>query len=452
MLEFICNFAIMDMKRYKTVTIVSVFAVFLLQTIWLCNSFSFAVDRMTDRVNAFFLKCLFEEIDGRITYLPQGQYIEGSSDPNPKYDNYEYINDGIYRITHKDVNMKLLGKIVNSHVRQSNLPTIFTIYTVKNTQKKVVYKTIENNSWKLGTVKSEVIPIRKNHIIGIQIEFANPFLLFFQDLGVLVIICLVLSLLGFWGILKQFNIIRVQKEIAKIKQDFTYSMIHDIKTPLSTMRMGLTVLDNEKIANDPAKRSIYLQMISGENQHAYSLINRILMINKMESRKLELEKVQVNLVNQLHDIEKNFKVHRHKNISFENDIKCSFAYADEEYLKEVFYNLIDNSIKYSKGDDVTIRISSQKVDKGVSIRVRDNGIGISKADQKVIFDKYERASAGKRTLEKGAAPGFGLGLSFVFLVIDAHHGTIVVDSKQNEYSEFSIFLPDQDENSGGAMS
>lgn len=450
MLEFICNFVTMDMKKYKTVTIVAIFAVFLLQIIWLCNSFSIAVDKMTDRVNAFFLKCLFEETDGRITYLPQGQYIEGSSDPNPKYDNYEYINDGIYRIIHKDVNVKSLGKIIHSHIRQSNLPTIFTIYKVKNTQKKVVYKTQENISWKLGTVKSEVIPTRKNHAIGIQIEFANPFLLFFQELGILVFISLVLSLLGFWGILKQFDIIRIQQETAKIKQDFTYSMIHDIKTPLSTMRMGIIVLNDEKIANNPAKRSIYLQMISGENQHAYSLINKILTINKMESRKLELKKEQVNLVNQLHDIEKNFKVNRRKNIFFENDIKCPFVYADEEYLKEVFYNLIDNSMKYSDGD-VTIRISSQKVDKGVLIRVRDNGIGISKANQKVIFDKYERASASKRTFKKNGAPGFGLGLTFVFLVIDAHHGTVAVDSKLKEYSEFSIFLPDQDENSGGAM-
>ena len=99
--------------------------------------------------------------------------------------------------------------------------------------------------------------------------------------------------------------------------------------------------------------------------------------------------------------------------------------------------------------DVTIRISTDKVDKGVSIRVRDNGIGISKADQKVIFDKYERASAAKRTFKKKGAPGFELGLTYVFQVIDAHEGMIGVESELGKYTEFSIFLPDQKTSSGG---
>ena len=142
------------------------------------------------------------------------------------------------------------------------------------------------------------------------------------------------------------------------------------------------------------------------------------------------------------------KVNRLKNVSFENHINCQYAFADEEYLKEIFYNLIDNSIKYSDGD-VTIRISTDKVDKGVSIRVRDNGIGISKADQKVIFDKYERASAAKRTFKKKGTPGFGLGLTYVFQVIDAHEGMIGVESELGKYTEFSIFLPDQKTSSGG---
>ena len=221
-------------------------------------------------------------------------------------------------------------------------------------------------------------------------------------------------------------------------------MIHDIKTPLSTIRLGLGALDHEKIVNDPEKRAKYLQVISTETQHAYSLINRILTISKSQAGKLELKKVQVDMTSMLSKMEENFKVNRLKNVSFENYINCQYAFADEEYLKEIFYNLIDNSIKYSDGD-VTIRISTDKVDKGVSIRVKDNGIGISKADQKVIFDKYERASAAKRTFKKKGAPGFGLGLTYVFQVIDAHEGMIGVESELGKYTEFSIFLPDQKE-------
>ena len=248
-------------------------------------------------------------------------------------------------------------------------------------------------------------------------------------------------------IFKQVGIIRWQQNNAKMKKIMTYSMIHDIKTPLSTIRLGLGALDHERIANDSEKRTKYLQVISTETQHAYSLINRILTISKSQAGKLELKKVQVNMTSMLSKMEENFRVNRLKNVSFENHINCQYAFADEEYLKEIFYNLIDNSIKYSDGD-VTIRISTDKVDKGVSIRVRDNGIGISKADQKVIFDKYERASAAKRTFKKKGAPGFGLGLTYVFQVIDAHEGMIGVESELGKYTEFSIFLPDQKTNSG----
>lgn len=232
-----------------------------------------------------------------------------------------------------------------------------------------------------------------------------------------------------------------------MKKLMTYSMIHDIKTPLSTIRLGLGALDREWIANDPKTRTKYLQIISIETQHAYSLINRILTISKSQAGKLELKKVQVDITSLLSKMEENFTIGQQKNISFQNHINWQYAFADEEYLKEVFYNLIDNSIKYSDGD-VVISFSTEKVDKGVAIRVRDNGIGISKADQKVIFDKYERASATKRTFKKGGAPGFGLGLTYVFQVIDAHGGMVGVESELGKYTEFSIFLPDY---SGGAM-
>lgn len=423
-------------KKYLIISIIGLSTAFALQVLWLVNSLQFTTDKIRTDISVRLETALFEEAEKRACSSLQSIPI---SPVNSNQPDITYFETELCRRTHSNISLSDLKKILSK-----DSLTDFTIIVMRKGQKQY-YKERLNT---LFTIKSKVIYTKTDRSESIQLELTNPYTVFFEKLGLLIFATFLMLLAIFFCIYKQVDIIRVQQEIAKIKQDFTYSMIHDIKTPLSTMRMGLITLENEKIANNPAKRSIYLQIISGENQHAYSLINKILTINKMESRKLELKKEQVNLVSQLHDIEKNFKMNRHKNIFFENDIKCPFVYADEEYLKEVFYNLIDNSIKYSDGD-VTIRISSQKVDRGVSIRVRDNGIGISKADQKVIFDKYERASASKRTFKKSGAPGFGLGLTFVFLVIDAHHGIIAVDSKLNEYSEFSIFLPDQDEISGG---
>lgn len=110
--------------------------------------------------------------------------------------------------------------------------------------------------------------------------------------------------------------------------------------------------------------------------------------------------------------------------------------------------MIDNSVKYSD-KAVTIRVSSERVNKGVVIRFWDNGFGIKKDDQKIIFDKFERASASNRMIKKGGASGFGMGLTYVFQVIDAHHGMVTVDSELGKYTEFTIFLPDQNASNGG---
>ena len=432
----------MKVDGYKNITIATIFAVFLLQTIWLYNSFSVAVNKLTADVNAFFIQCLFKELDGRFANIPPDAQIQGSNNPNPKYDNYEYINNGIFNLCHKDVNFHQLTKILSRNIKQTNMPNTYILYKVTNKKKSIVYK----NSFyttKIGAIKSEIIPTRIDGSQGIQIEFANPISLYFHELGLLIFISFILCILAFTCIMKQVAIIRTQQKNARIQKDFSYAMIHDMKTPLSTISMGINTLTVPSVGENKKLRTKYLTVIRNENKHLYQLINRILTISKFESGKLILNKTIINLEQLLNNIEGNFEVNSQKNITFKNIINESLVFADEEYLNEVFYNLIDNSIKYSKST-VYIEITSYRVENGVNIRVKDNGIGISKEDQQIIFDKFERASASKRTFTKGGASGFGLGLNYVLHVLEAHHGMVTVDSELGKYTEFTIFLPDQD--------
>lgn len=149
-----------------------------------------------------------------------------------------------------------------------------------------------------------------------------------------------------------------------------------MKTPLSTISMGINTLTVPSVGENKKLRTKYLTVIRNENKHLYQLINRILTISKFESGKLILNKTIINLEQLLNNIEGNFEVNSQKNITFKNIINESLVFADEEYLNEVFYNLIDNSIKYSKST-VYIEITSYRVENGVNIRVKDNGMGIS---------------------------------------------------------------------------
>ena len=418
-------------NKYVITAIVGLSAAFMMQMLWIVGGFQYTISKIKSDVNEKLEQALFTEAEQRACLYLKSIAVSPSNSDKP---DITYFETELNKETKSNISLPKLKAILDK-----SLPSDYSIILYNNGKEH--YYGGDNRAIQLS-VKSSVFYTRTDQSQAIQIELTNPYSIFFEELGLLALASFLMLIITLLCIFKQVGIIRWQQNNAKMKKIMTYSMIHDIKTPLSTIRLGLGALDHEKIVNDPEKRTKYLQVISTETQHAYSLINRILTISKSQAGKLELKKVQVDMTSMLSKMEENFRVNRLKNVSFENHINCQYAFADEEYLKEIFYNLIDNSIKYSDGD-VTIRISTDKVDKGVSIRVRDNGIGISKADQKVIFDKYERASAAKRTFKKKGAPGFGLGLTYVFQVIDAHEGMIGVESELGRYTEFSIFLPDQ---------
>ena len=420
-------------NKYVITAIVGLSAAFMMQMLWIVSGFQYTISKIKADVDEKLEQALFNEAEQRACLYLKNIAV---SPPNSDKPDITYFETELNKETKSNISLPKLKAILDK-----SLPSDYSIILYNNGKEH--YYGGDNRAIQLS-VKSAVFYTRTDQSQAIQIELTNPYSIFFEELGLLALASFLMLTITLLCIFKQVGIIRWQQNNAKMKKIMTYSMIHDIKTPLSTIRLGLGALDHERIANDSEKRTKYLQVISTETQHAYSLINRILTISKSQAGKLELKKVQVDMTSMLSKMEENFKVNRLKNVSFENHINCQYAFADEEYLKEIFYNLIDNSIKYSDGD-VTIRISTDKVDKGVSIRVRDNGIGISKADQKVIFDKYERASAAKRTFKKKGAPGFGLGLTYVFQVIDAHEGMIGVESELGKYTEFSIFLPDQKE-------
>ena len=418
-------------NKYVITAIVGLSAAFMMQMLWIVGGFQYTISKIKSDVNEKLEQALFTEAEQRACLYLKSIAVSPSNSDKP---DITYFETELNKETKSNISLPKLKAILDK-----SLPSDYSIILYNNGKEH--YYGGDNRAIQLS-VKSAVFYTRTDQSQAIQIELTNPYSIFFEELGLLALASFLMLTITLLCIFKQVGIIRWQQNNAKMKKIMTYSMIHDIKTPLSTIRLGLGALDHERIANDSEKRTKYLQVISTETQHAYSLINRILTISKSQAGKLELKKVQVDMTSMLSKMEENFKVNRLKNVSFENHINCQYAFADEEYLKEIFYNLIDNSIKYSDGD-ITIRISTDKVDKGVSIRVRDNGIGISKADQKVIFDKYERASAAKRTFKKKGAPGFGLGLTYVFQVIDAHEGMIGVESELGRYTEFSIFLPDQ---------
>ena len=228
-------------------------------------------------------------------------------------------------------------------------------------------------------------------------------------------------------------------KISQIREDFSYAMVHDMKTPLSTIMMVQDMLKSGRLEGKPEIKNKYMNIAESETDHLFALTNKILTISKLENHKLEMNKTEVELTPIIEKLTEKFKAKAQKPVNFIISLQAKTAYADNDYLGEVISNLIDNAIKYSK-ESVEINITAEESERYTILKVRDNGLGISEADQRIIFQKYERAAAAKRSRKNGAS-GFGLGLNFVDQVIKAHEGRIFVNSTEGEFTEFTIYLP-----------
>ena len=249
----------------------------------------------------------------------------------------------------------------------------------------------------------------------------------------------IVLLFTFFCIFVQWIIGRKQKRLGQFREDFTYSMIHDMKSPLQSILMGSQIMASGRLPEGSEKAVRICAAMADECDHLLTLSNRVVTLTQMERGELELHKTAVVLRPLLDDLSGKFRLKAPKPVAFEVDCPSDFrVMADAFCLREVLSNLIDNAIKYSR-EEVSIRLSAESgADGGVVIRVRDNGIGIPPREQQRIFGKFERVASGSRAT---GASGFGLGLNFVWQVVRAHGGRVEVRSDGHSFSEFAVVLP-----------
>ncbi len=230
-----------------------------------------------------------------------------------------------------------------------------------------------------------------------------------------------------------------QKKISKIKNDFINNMTHEFKTPISTISLASQMLKDQTLKTTPENINRYSTMISDESTRLSFQVEKILQMAVFDEvdMKLKLKTLQLNDI-----IEKqvpNFRI---------NIEKCNGAIfthlaadlreiqADEVHISNIIANLLDNALKYSK-EIPEITITTKNKNGSILLSIADNGIGIAKEDQKMIFERFYRVHTGNVHNIKG----FGLGLSYVKKVIEAHKGTIEVESVLNKGSKFTITMP-----------
>jgi two-component system phosphate regulon sensor histidine kinase PhoR len=230
-----------------------------------------------------------------------------------------------------------------------------------------------------------------------------------------------------------------QKKLSEIKNDFINNMTHEFKTPLATISLAVDALKNEKVVNDKEKTSYFTGIIKEENKRMNKQVETILQAALLEKQEVQLnlkklsahELIKAALNNITLQIEE-----KGGRLEVNKTAEKDLIMADEVHFTNLINNLLDNAVKYSNEKPV-VKLSTQNTGKQIRIKIEDNGIGMNKETLNRIFEKFYRAHTGNVHNVKG----FGLGLSYVKTMVDAHKGTIKAESTLGKGSSFIVSIP-----------
>ncbi len=232
-----------------------------------------------------------------------------------------------------------------------------------------------------------------------------------------------------------------QKKLGEIKNDFINNMTHEFKTPIATISLAVDAMRNEKVINDRDKLGYFSSIIKEENQRMNRQVETILKASQLERQEVDLNLKPVNAHEIIQDVVDNFVLQlEDKNGKVELQLNASndLINADEVHFSNLVNNLVDNAVKYAK-DNIppAIKLSTSSNAKNFTMRIEDNGIGMNRDTVKRIFERFYRAHTGNVHNVKG----FGLGLSYVKTMVEAHDGDIKAESTLGKGSIFTVDLP-----------
>jgi two-component system, OmpR family, phosphate regulon sensor histidine kinase PhoR len=273
----------------------------------------------------------------------------------------------------------------------------------------------------------------------LMVSFPQKKLFLISDLvgiALLAFLFTAIIIVSYYSALNQLN---KQRHISQIKTDFINNMTHEFKTPIATINLALDAIKNPKIIDDKEKVFRYLQMIKDENKRMHAQVENVLRISKLEKKELEIKKD----ISNIHDIVEEALEHvsliledRQGKISVNLKATKTSVLLNDVHFTNVLVNILENAIKYSP-DNPKIELTSENIKDFIVIKIKDNGLGISKVSQKKIFDKFYREHTGDIHNVKG----HGLGLAYVKRIVDDHNGQVMVESEKGKGSTFIIKLP-----------
>ena len=437
--SFLITFAgSMHKNKYKYVSIVSAVTVLLLLGIYMLMTYRSVSRDIAERAGNQLMWAMFYESYTRADLVTEGDTLSlpQSRGNLSLASSVEGMNDALSRKYHSELSLDTVAAYVDSLLSVAKINRDVTIQEIDSSGLVMRQNNQRSSSWSLMT---KPVSVRRDQSRAIRLALNNPYPELARRLSPLFLISAII--LGFFAviIIQLLRFITEQEQMTELRNDFSYAMVHDMKSPLSSIIMGTHFLHSGKVDDKPQIKEKYYSIIEEEAEHLLALVNKLLTISKLENRKLILNKNEIDLTPIIDDLVEKAKAKATKPLEVTTSLEVTRVMADEQYLTEAIANLIDNAVKYSK-DEIELTIKTFDTDKNVMLKVRDNGIGMTKEEQQVIFDKFGRAAIHEKN-RKGGVSGFGLGLNYVDQVMRAHGGKVTVASEKDKFSEFTLYIP-----------
>lgn len=341
------------------------------------------------------------------------------------------------------INIKVLKSDIDAELAKRDIFVPFNI-EVKDDRSLVIYETLQRSDpkreIKFAKYTTKLFENDLGSVPGLlSIYFPSKTSVIRDTMSYMVLPMIALLALLIGAFAYTLSIIFKQKKISEMKTDFMNNMTHEFKTPVATIMIASESLRDPEISSDERRVNRLANIIYDENVRLGNHIERVLNIARLEKENLKIERVNVHINAVITGVleSMNLQLQKvngelHTDISAENDLVTG----DELHLSNVFFNLVDNAIKYSKeAPDITVK--TYNIKNNIIITVADKGMGMTKDQKEKIFDQFYRIPTGNIHNVKG----FGLGLSYVNDIVKRLSGKIQVKSEKDKGTIFELTFP-----------
>ncbi len=410
------------------IALFTIIGVFSFQIFWVSKAFNIQEKQFNDRIHVALTNVVAEiqklNQDSADLYEPVKQVTSNYFLAFTNDTLHPYVLENLLKKEFKEKNLNYDFEYVVYDCFNDSI-VFGNSVDLESEAKDLVIKTSSTDKWN-----------QASHYFGVY--FPHKTVYIFNELGIWLVstafLLLVVIFFAYtiWVILKQ-------KKLSEIRTDFINNMTHELKTPISTISLSTEVLSNPNIAKDPERLNNYANIIKEETERLKNQVDKVLQMATLDKKRVELDKEKVDLHEVIDKTVTGFQLILNANegrIKVNLNAKNYFIKGDKTHITNILFNLIDNAVKYSQSEPL-IEISTEDHKEGVYLRVKDNGIGMSREQQKHVFEKFYRVPQG----DVHDVKGFGIGLNYVRKMVRQHGGKIQLKSQIKSGSTFRIYFP-----------